>query len=46
MLEARKNLAWVSMPTFHPNEAERAAYRAMTAMSKPNARAGSLLMRS
>ncbi|MFC5478846.1 S41 family peptidase [Massilia suwonensis] len=29
--EPRKNLFWVSMPTFHPNEAERAAYRAMTA---------------
>ena len=30
MFEARKNLAWVSMPTFHPNEEERAAYRALT----------------
>jgi hypothetical protein len=29
VLEPRKNLYWVSMPTFHPNEAERAAYRAM-----------------
>lgn len=27
--EPRKNLFWVSMPTFQPNEAERAAYRAM-----------------
>jgi hypothetical protein len=25
----RPGLAWVAMPTFHPNEAERAAYRAM-----------------
>ena len=29
VLEPRKNLYWVSMPTFHPNEAERAAYRTM-----------------
>ena len=29
--EPRKNLFWVSMPTFQPNEAERAAYRAMAA---------------
>jgi hypothetical protein len=29
--EPRKNLLWVSMPTFHPNEEERAAYRAMFA---------------
>lgn len=28
--EPRKNLYWVSMPTFQPNEEERAAYRAMT----------------
>ncbi|THC41866.1 S41 family peptidase [Massilia sp. Mn16-1_5] len=27
--EQRKNLLWVSMPTFHPDEAERAAYRAL-----------------
>ena len=27
--EPRPGLAWVAMPTFHPNEAERAAYRAM-----------------
>jgi len=26
----RPGLAWVAMPTFHPDEAERAAYRAMT----------------
>ncbi|MFC4929705.1 hypothetical protein [Massilia sp. GCM10023247] len=29
MSEPRKNLYWVSMPTFHPNEEERAAYRAI-----------------
>jgi hypothetical protein len=29
MHEARKNLFWVAMPTFHPNEEERAAYRAI-----------------
>ena len=29
MSEPRKNLYWVAMPTFHPNEAERAAYRAL-----------------
>ena len=28
MFEARKNLAWVSMPSFKPNEEERASYRA------------------
>ena len=27
--EPRKNLLWVSMPTFQPNEQERAAYRAL-----------------
>lgn len=31
VFEPRKNLYWVSMPTFQPNEAERAAYRAMVA---------------
>ena len=34
--EPRPNLAWVAMPTFHPNEAERAAYRAMTRDAKEN----------
>lgn len=29
MIEPRKNLYWVSMPTFHPDEAERAAYRSI-----------------
>jgi len=29
--EPRKNLFWVSMPTFQPNEAERAAYRTIAA---------------
>lgn len=29
MTEPRKNLYWVAMPTFHPNEAERTAYRAL-----------------
>jgi hypothetical protein len=29
VFEPRKNLYWVSMPTFHPDENERAAYRAM-----------------
>ena len=29
--EPRKNLFWVSMPTFQPDEAERAAYRGMAA---------------
>jgi hypothetical protein len=29
--EPRRNLFWVSMPTFQPDEAERAAYRWMTA---------------
>jgi hypothetical protein len=29
--EPRKNLFWVSMPTFQPDEAERAAYRTMAA---------------
>ena len=29
--EPRKNLFWVSMPTFQPDEAERAAYRQMAA---------------
>lgn len=29
--EPRKNLYWVSMPTFQPDEAERAAYRKMAA---------------
>lgn len=29
MTEPRKNLYWVAMPTFHPNEEERAAYRAI-----------------
>jgi len=31
VIEPRKNLYWVSMPTFQPNEVERAAYRAMVA---------------
>ncbi|MFC5478847.1 S41 family peptidase [Massilia suwonensis] len=30
MSEPRPKLVWVAMPTFHPNEAERSAYRAMT----------------
>lgn len=29
MVEARKNLYWVAMPTFQPDEAQRAAYRAI-----------------
>lgn len=29
MSEPRKNLYWMSMPTFHPDEAERNAYRAV-----------------
>lgn len=29
MTEPRPNLFWVAMPTFHPNDAERAAYHAM-----------------
>jgi hypothetical protein len=36
MFEARRNLAWVSMPTFQPNEEERAAYRAMTRDAEVN----------
>ena len=32
----RANLAWVAMPTFHPNEAERAAYRAMARDAEAN----------
>ncbi len=30
MTEPRKNLYWVSMPTFHPDAQEREAYRALT----------------
>lgn len=29
MTEPRKNLYWVSMPSFHPDEAERATYRSI-----------------
>lgn len=29
LTEPRPNLFWVAMPTFHPNDAERAAYHAM-----------------
>ena len=36
MTEPRPNLAWVAMPTFHPNEQERAAYRALTRDAEEN----------
>jgi hypothetical protein len=36
MTEPRPNLAWVAMPTFHPNEEERAAYRALARDAEEN----------
>jgi hypothetical protein len=36
MTEQRPNLVWVAMPTFHPNEQERAAYRALARDAEEN----------